>query len=124
MVDDDDDDQLPGGEVAEQVTEIELNRRDVFRSGAVLAVGAALPACGNREEPRPAPAKPAAPEPVQPTPPAVAAKAAEAEAVPAVELIELTFADLQERMKVGSDTARSLVAKYRQRIEALDRKGP
>jgi amidase len=112
---DDDDDQLP-------VESGEINRRDVFRSGALLAVGAALPACGKREEPRPAPAKP--PEPVLPTPPAVAARAAAAEAAPSVELIELTLADLQQRLKVGTDTSKSLVAKYRQRIEALDQKGP
>jgi amidase len=118
MTDDDDDELAVAG--------IEINRRDVFRSGAMLAVGAALPACGKREEPKPAPAtaKPATPEPVLPTPPNVAAKAAAAEAAPAVELIELTLADLQERMKSGSDTAKTLVAKYRQRIEALDRKGP
>src|ERR1044071_10017594 len=106
-----------------------VNRRDVFLSGAVIAVGAALPACGKREEPRPVPSAgsgsaKAAPEPALPTPPDIAAKATAAEAAPAVDLIELTIADLQERMKMGSDTAKSLVAKYRQRIEALDRKGP
>ncbi|MFL6295693.1 MAG: amidase, partial [Actinomycetes bacterium] len=40
------------------------------------------------------------------------------------ELVELAFADLQARMAAGSESAKSLVAKYRQRIEALDRKGP
>ena len=114
----DDDDDQPSGAGTEP------HRRDVFLSSALLAVGVALPACGKREEPRPAPAKPAAKEPVLPTPPDIAAKAAAAESAPAVELIELTIADLQERMKMGSDTAKSLVAKYRQRIEALDRKGP
>jgi amidase len=44
--------------------------------------------------------------------------------MPAVELVELTFADLEARMASGSDTAKSLVQKYRQRIEAIDRKGP
>jgi amidase len=123
----DDDDQLPDahGEIESAETQ-ERNgifRRDVFRTSAMIAVGAALPACGKREEPRPAPPKPA-PEPVLPTPPAAAAKAAAEEAAPAVELIELTFADLQARMKAGTDTSKSLVAKYRQRIEALDQKGP
>ncbi|HZJ66222.1 MAG TPA: hypothetical protein VFD36_22105, partial [Kofleriaceae bacterium] len=123
----DDDDQLPDarGEIesAESQERSGVFRRDVFRTSAMIAVGAALPACGKREEPRPAPPKPA-PEPVLPTPPAAAAKAAAEEAAPAVELIELTFADLQARMKAGTDTSKSLVAKYRQRIEALDQKGP
>jgi amidase len=113
MVDDDD--------------ESAIDRRDLFRTGATLLVGAAIPACGKREEPRPAaPAKPPSP-----TAAAVAKKEADAraaaeaaEAVPAVEIIELTFADLEARMANGTDTAKSLVAKYRQRIEALDRKGP
>jgi amidase len=52
------------------------------------------------------------------------AVASAAESAPAVELVELTFADLQARMVAGTDSAKSLVGKYRQRIEALDRKGP
>jgi amidase len=40
------------------------------------------------------------------------------------ELEEATIADLQQRMKSGQDTARSLVEKYVARIEALDKRGP
>src|SRR5205807_2600361 len=40
------------------------------------------------------------------------------------ELEEATIADLQAGMTAGKYTARSLVAAYLQRIEALDRKGP
>ena len=42
----------------------------------------------------------------------------------AFELEEATIAELQQRMKSGKDTARSLVEKYLARIEALDKKGP
>ncbi|HEV3298126.1 MAG TPA: amidase family protein, partial [Planctomycetaceae bacterium] len=40
------------------------------------------------------------------------------------ELDELTVGDLQEAMKSGKETARSLVKKYQGRIEAIDQKGP
>jgi amidase len=101
-----------------------LDRRDLFRGGATIVVGAALSACGRREEPRPASAKPAEPPaPPAPTPPPAPA-AATTDAAPAGELVEATFADLQARMKAGTDSAKSLVAKYRQRIEAIDQKGP
>ena len=43
---------------------------------------------------------------------------------PPGELDELSVADLQARMASGRDTARSLVEKYLERIEALDRRGP
>jgi amidase len=111
----------------------EIDRRDLFRTGATLLAGAtllggaALPACGKREEPRPAPP----PKPANPNAAAIAdaeakakAQAAAGEAYPAMELVELTFADLQARVTKGTDSAKSLVAKYRQRIEAIDRKGP
>jgi amidase len=42
----------------------------------------------------------------------------------AFDLAELTIADLQERLKSGKETARSLAEKYLARIEAVDRKGP
>jgi amidase len=44
--------------------------------------------------------------------------------VPAFELDEITIADLQEGMKSGRYTARSLVEMYLARIQAIDRKGP
>jgi amidase len=40
------------------------------------------------------------------------------------ELDELTIADLQEGMKSGRYTARSIVEKYLARIEAIDKQGP
>jgi amidase len=40
------------------------------------------------------------------------------------ELDETTIADLQESMRSGKTTARSLAEKYLGRIEAIDRKGP
>jgi amidase len=40
------------------------------------------------------------------------------------ELEEATIADLQHRMDIGQDTARSLAEKYLARIGALDRQGP
>jgi amidase len=48
---------------------------------------------------------------------------AEAEVAP-FELDELTIADLQEGMKAGKFTARSLAEKYLARIAAVDRQGP
>jgi amidase len=42
----------------------------------------------------------------------------------AFELDELSIADLQERMRSGKDTARSIAEKYLARIEAIDRQGP
>jgi len=43
---------------------------------------------------------------------------------PAFELEEMTIAELQEGMRTGRFTARSLVEAYLERIEALDRQGP
>src|SRR5580700_12028801 len=40
------------------------------------------------------------------------------------ELDELTIDDLQQAMRSGKETARSLVKKYQHRIEAVDQKGP
>jgi amidase len=98
-----------------------IDRRDLFRSGATLAIAAALPACSRRDEPVPrGVTTPAAPPPTAPAAPVAAAPGT----APAAELVELSFAQLAARMAAGSDTAASLVAKYRQRIAALDRAGP
>ena len=40
------------------------------------------------------------------------------------DLSELTITDLQAGIKAGKYTSRSLAAKYLERIEAIDRKGP
>jgi amidase len=40
------------------------------------------------------------------------------------DLDEVTVADLQQRMQSGRETARSIVQKYLDRIEAIDRNGP
>lgn len=93
-----------------------IDRRDLFRLGATLVAGAALPACGTDSAPAPAPQP--QPTPANAPPPPVAA------AVPAMELVELTFVELAALMAAGKETAKSLVGKYRQRIEALDQKGP
>ncbi len=79
-----------------------LNRRDLFRYGAL---GGAASFTG----PLAASAAHA---------PAPAGGAAE------FELEEATFADLQERMASGRETARSIAGKYLARIDALDARGP
>jgi amidase len=43
---------------------------------------------------------------------------------PAFELDELTIADLQRGMQSGKYSARSLVEKYTDRINEIDKKGP
>ncbi len=80
-----------------------IDRRALFRYGAITgALAAAGPAIA-RQTPRPVP------------------DGAHADAF---ELDELTIADLQKRMQSGEDSARSLAEKYSRRIEALDRQGP
>jgi amidase len=79
---------------------LEANRREFLQTSLLGATVAALPlqaAAANVE----APAK------VEP-----------------FELDELTIADLQEAMKSGRESARSLAEKYLARIEAIDKKGP
>jgi amidase len=44
--------------------------------------------------------------------------------VPAFEFDEITIADLQDDMKSGKHSARSIAEKYLARIDALDKKGP
>src|SRR5580658_10359541 len=50
--------------------------------------------------------------------------AASVSGVKPFELDEITVADLQDGMKSGKFTARSLVEKYSARIEEIDKKGP
>jgi amidase len=49
---------------------------------------------------------------------------AQAPTRPAFDLEEATIAELQQRMRSGQETARSLVEKYVARIDAIDRNGP
>ena len=81
-----------------------LDRRTLFRygvtSGALAAARAAVPAAAS-----------AAPE-------------QQAKAPAPFELDEVSIAELQERMKSGAETSRSITEKYLARIEAVDRRGP
>jgi amidase len=49
---------------------------------------------------------------------------AQTPAPPSFNLEELSFADLQQRMQSGQETARSIAQKYIARIDAVDRGGP
>jgi amidase len=62
--------------------------------------------------------------PVDPATAATGAESKGTEKGEPFELDELTVGDLQEAMKSGKETARSLVKKYQGRIEAIDQKGP
>ncbi len=89
------------------VHHMELDRRKLIQIGAVLLV----PACGKSDsDAKPAP----------PPPPADAG----AHETPAHELEEASIAELSHRMETKAETARSLVVKYRARIDAIDRAGP
>src|SRR5690242_9079764 len=95
-------------------------RRDLV-AGVVIAGAAA--ACRDRKEPQPA-AKPTSGE----APPAGSATptptTSGTQALPAPELEELSIAQLLERLASKSETAVSLVDKYRKRIEATNERGP
>lgn len=83
-----------------------LSRRDWFRLGAGAAALGVLPGCHGGEKSTLSPGgNPAAP-------------------VPGGPLDELSIADLSARMASGAETAASLVAKYRARIEAVNAAGP
>jgi amidase len=81
---------------------LEANRRQFLQAGMLGATVAALPAAAGA-----ASAKDEAPAKVEP-----------------FELDELTISDLQEAMKSGKESARSLVEKYLARIAAIDKQGP
>ncbi len=55
---------------------------------------------------------------------AAAGQASRPAPLPPFDLQEATLADLQKKMQSGEESARSLVDKYRRRIEALDKQGP
>ncbi|HVV87128.1 MAG TPA: amidase [Kofleriaceae bacterium] len=99
-----------------------LGRRDLFRlgagAGAAAVAGAALAGCHERA---PDWASGAGHE----APPSAGAPATHAvAALPHAELEEAAIAELQARMRSGAESARSLVEKYRARIDAVDRRGP
>jgi len=82
-----------------------LNRRGFLKTGFTGAVAAAtLPALAGMER---AVASPLLPTDVQ-----------------SFELDEITIAELQEGMRSGKYTARSITEKYLARIEAIDQQGP
>jgi len=83
------------------VDAVDASRRSFLKTGVVGGVSAALlPALAG------------------------AAEVAAAAAVPAFELDEISISDLQEGMKSGKYTARSIAEKYLARIESLDKQGP
>jgi amidase len=85
------------------------SRRSFLKSGLVTGAAAAVyPALG------------AARASATPT----AASATTASDVPSFELDEITLGELQEGMKSGKFTARSLVEKYSARIAEVDKSGP
>ena len=77
-----------------------------FLIHAIVAAGLGAAACAPAEPPAPQTAERAADRPA------------------AFDLEEVTIAELQQRMSKGTDTARSLAAKYLARIESIDRGGP
>lgn len=82
-----------------------LDRRDFLKAGITgVAAAATLPAWAGSDE--------------------VAASPLSSPEIKPFELDEITIADLQEGMKTGRYTARSIAEKYLARIEAIDRKGP
>ncbi|HEV3236049.1 MAG TPA: amidase [Gemmataceae bacterium] len=78
---------------------MQFNRRRFFQTGLLGSAIAALPAD-------------------------LTAQANAVGKVEPFELDEMTIADLQEGMKSGKQSARSLAEKYLARIDAIDRKGP
>ena len=82
-----------------------FNRRGFLKTGLVGGAAAAvLPALGGTELATAAPGRPIE--------------------IPSSELDEISIAELQNGMKSGKYTARSLAQKYLERIEAVDRQGP
>ncbi|MDH3744898.1 MAG: amidase [Acidobacteriota bacterium] len=86
-----------------------LDRRELFKTGAVGAMVAAttasgcIPRAGDSEK---------------------AGGEAQQDAIPGFELEEWTIAQLQEAMESGALTARSIAERYLERIAAIDHAGP
>jgi amidase len=102
-----DDDERPRAELS-------FDRRALCRTSATLIAGAAITACGNRDDPEGSASKHHHNT--------GGTKMTNTET--AVELIELTFGDLEARQAAGTDNANALVTKYKQRITALNEAGP
>ena len=82
-----------------------FNRRGFLKTGLVGGAAAAVfPTLGGTELATAAPGRPIE--------------------IPSSELDEISIAELQNGMKSGKYTARSLAQKYLERIEAVDRQGP
>jgi amidase len=79
-----------------------VSRRDLFRLGAVISVGAVVPACHGRE----GSGEHDAPSGFGP--------------LPAPEIEELSIAELQGKLASGAETSVSLVDKYLRRIAAVN----
>ena len=86
-----------------------LDRRTLFRYGAIGGAAAVIGQSIGR---------------AAPTPALQSAQTAQSTGVAAFALDEATIADLQKKMASGEESARSLTQIYLARIEALDRKGP
>jgi amidase len=80
-----------------------FTRRDFLRTGATAAATAAVGLAAA---------------------PALPAEAADFSDPGPSDLVEVTIAELQARMRAGRLTARELVERYLERIEAIDRHGP
>ena len=92
-----------------------LLRRDLLRSAAAALAAVGASACGSTlpsSVPVPVPVPGPVPGPATPPSP------------PPFELDEATLTELQEGLRSGKHTARSLCERYLARIEALDRRGP
>ena len=82
------------------VDAVETNRRRFLKTSVIGGVGAAL------------------------LPALSGAKAAASSAIPTFELDEISISELQDGMKSGKYTARSIAEKYLARIDAIDKQGP
>jgi len=86
--------------MSERTLDAEPSRRRFLKTSVVGGVGAAL------------------------LPTLAGAKAAVSPAVPTFELDETSISELQDGMKSGKYTARSMAEKYLARIDAIDKQGP